>query len=237
MQAIVLAGGRGTRLRSEVPDLPKPMAPIGTRPFLAILLDYLHDRGVRSAVLSVGYLSEAIIRFFGVRYRGLDLVYSVETSPLGTGGAIKLALARTRPGPVLVLNGDTFLRADYSALLRAHERSGLRATVALKNVSERSRYGGVELSNGSVSAFGRRAGPGLINTGLYVLDAQVFDGVELPDAFSFENDFLEPSVEQGRLAINAMIVDSYFIDIGVPEDYRQAVAELAQGRFCSEVAG
>ena len=227
MQAIVLAGGRGTRLSSEVKQLPKSMAPIGERPFLAILLDYLIEQGIASVVLSLGYRHEAVVDFFGSRYRNLALTYAVEASPLGTGGAMKLALAQTDPGPVLVVNGDTLLRIRYPEFVAAHQIDASPLTLALTNVPDASRYGAVSLCNGTVTAFGDGQGPGLINTGVYAVNAQIFEGHELPQAFSFENDFLRPLLAERRLAPKGIVVDAYFIDIGIPEDYRRAVRELA----------
>ena len=117
MQAIILAGGLGTRLRSVVPDLPKPMAPVAGRPFLAWVLDRLVDAGFESAVLAVGYRHEIIRAHFGEDYRGMALRYSVETTPLGTGGAMRLAADHVTALPVFVLNGDTYLELDYRAML------------------------------------------------------------------------------------------------------------------------
>jgi len=205
------------------------MAPIGERPFLAILLDYLAEQGVASVVLAVGYMHDAIASFFGDSYRNLAISYAVERVPLGTGGAMRLALAQTGPGPVLVLNGDTLLRIRYREFLAAHQRGGSSLSIALTKVPDASRYGAVSLSNGRLTAFGAKRGPGLINTGVYALDARFFDGYELPEAFSFENDFLRPLVQQRRLAPGGVVVDAYFIDIGVPEDYERAARELAAG--------
>ena len=124
MEAIVLAGGLGTRLRARVGDRPKPMAEVAGRPFLALLLDYLEVQGFTRVVLSVGYRREAISGYFGARSGGIDLHYAVEAEPLGTGGAITHALAESLEDPLWVLNGDTMLHLDYQAMLAAHAHGG-----------------------------------------------------------------------------------------------------------------
>ena len=123
MEAVVLAGGLGTRLLPRVPGVPKAMAPVAGRPFLAWLLDELADAGFRRVVLSVGHLGEAIRSAFGGTYRSLDLVYAVEASPLGTGGALRhaLAVADSRDEPIWVLNGDSILRLSHAEMWAAHE--------------------------------------------------------------------------------------------------------------------
>lgn len=226
MQAIILAGGRGTRLQAVCPDLPKVMAPVGSRPFLEILIDYLGREGIESVILSVGYRHEAIVEFFGDRYGCVSISYAIEHQPLGTGGAMRKALAQLSPGPAVVLNGDTFLQADYRKLMAAHRAAKASLTIALKHVDDVSRYGSVALSGDRIVGFSEKqaAGPGVINTGVYVLGADIFDGYDLPESFSFERDFLYRA--PGVIAPHGHLVDGYFIDIGIPEDYRRAIAEL-----------
>jgi D-glycero-alpha-D-manno-heptose 1-phosphate guanylyltransferase len=222
MQAILLAGGLGTRLRGVVSDLPKPMAPIDGRPFLAFLLDELSAAGFTSAVLAVGYRHEAIQQHFGDRYRSLLLHYSVEPEPLGTGGALRLALAQTAAPEIFVLNGDTYLELDYSAMRAAHRQARAELTVAVRQVPEAGRYGALDLAAGHIRGFFEkgRSGPGAINAGVYLLSRGLFDRYELPPAFSFETDFLAPRV----LALKplAFAADKLFIDIGIPENYARA---------------
>ena len=140
MEVIILAGGFGTRLQSVVPDLPKPMAAIGDRPFLAILLDDLITAGFTSAILAVGYRYEAIRDYFGENYNSLSLAYSIETEPLGTGGAIALALKQIAGSQCFVVNGDTFLELDYQAMLANHLEEGSILTVAVHEVPDANRY-------------------------------------------------------------------------------------------------
>jgi D-glycero-alpha-D-manno-heptose 1-phosphate guanylyltransferase len=227
MEAIILAGGLGTRLRSVVADLPKAMAPVNGRPFLAYLLDALIAAGFDSAILAVGYKSEQIRTHFGERYRSLPLRYSVETEPLGTGGAIKLAMEQVDTTTVFVLNGDTYVELDYQAMLAAHNEAKAALTVAVHAVPDASRYGALDIVDGRIHGFLEKgcAGPGSINAGVYVLSRDLLTPYNLPRAFSFETDFLVPRVREIRPL--AFRTQGIFIDIGVPEDYVRARDVLA----------
>jgi D-glycero-alpha-D-manno-heptose 1-phosphate guanylyltransferase len=227
MQAIILAGGFGTRLRSVLADVPKPMAPINGKPFLAYLLDYLIAQGVTDVVLSVHYLREQIEDYFGNVYAGVSVKYAVEQQPLGTGGAIIKSLELVDPTqPVFVLNGDTFLKMDYQAMLVMHRQQAGLISMALRSLEDCSRYGVVLTENNVVTAFKEQGGsyPGLINAGVYLLTAKVFSGGQFPEQFSFERDFLFPQV--AAIKPRAFVVDDYFIDIGVPEDYARAMLDF-----------
>lgn len=228
MEAIVLAGGLGTRLRETVPETPKPMAPIGARPFLAYLVEYLADQGVNRAILSVGYRHEQIVSYFGDTYVGMKLVYCIENSPLGTGGAIRKAMRLAADDTVFILNGDTFAAVDYRGMRARHQAGGTGISMALKAVSDVSRYGRVEVTDGRVVRFQEKtnAGSGLINVGVYMMRADLLDAYDLPEKFSFEQDFLHPHLVS--LLPSAFIMNNYFIDIGVPEDYRRAQTELPE---------
>ena len=147
MEAIVLAGGLGTRLASRLHGLPKPMAPVAGRPFLEILLTQLRRSGCTRVLLSVGHQHTAIQDHFGASFHGMALDYVIESVPLGTGGAIRLALAEAREESVLVLNGDTFLDADYAAMLRFHAAEGAAVTLAVVHRDDVSRYGGVTIED------------------------------------------------------------------------------------------
>jgi len=218
----VLAGGLGTRLRGVVNDLPKPMAPVHGRPFLALVVDRLVDAGFELAILAVGYRHEAIRAHFGDEYRGLALRYSVETEPLGTGGAIRLACAQTRARDVFVLNGDTYLDLDYRDMLDAHTHAHAGLSMAIAHVPDVERYGTLEFDDGIVQAFGEkgRSGPGWINGGTYVLGPALRARLRPDGAFSFEQDLLVPEVASIRPF--AFHTSGLFIDIGVPEDYLRA---------------
>jgi D-glycero-alpha-D-manno-heptose 1-phosphate guanylyltransferase len=226
VQAIILAGGRGTRLEAIVPHMPKPMAPIRSRPFLEILLDYLKAEGIREVVLSTGFMAQAISSHFGNQYGPIRIHYSIEPQPLGTGGAIKRALEDVTTDPVFILNGDTFAKIDYRAMLAAHTEDSSLITLALKQVEDTSRYGKATVEAGHVVSFNEKgsSGPGLINAGVYLLSRSLFDPFDLPEVFSFEKEFLYPKV--GDIRPRAFITDDYFIDIGNPEDYQRAQIEL-----------
>jgi D-glycero-alpha-D-manno-heptose 1-phosphate guanylyltransferase len=234
-EAIVLAGGLGTRLRSVVNDVPKPMAPVHGRPFLAFVLDQLVDAGFRAAILAVGYRHDAIRGFFGDEYRGLVLRYSVESEPLGTGGAIRLACRLTSARDVFVLNGDTYLELDFGAMLGAHERAAARFSIAVCHVPDVARYGALELDDGVVRAFREKgcAGAGWINGGTYVLSSELRARLRPAGAFSFEHDLLVPEVAHIRPL--AFRTSGRFLDIGIPEDYRRAEQMFARPAPAQEV--
>jgi len=219
MEAIVLAGGLGTRLRGVVDDLPKPMAPVHGRPFLALVLDQLVGAGFRAAVLATGYRHEAIREYFGEDYRGLALRYSVEREPLSTGGAIRLACEQATAPDVFVLNGDTYLELDFRAMMEAHVRAASHFTMAICHVSDVSRYGALEIDEGIVQRFREkgRSGPGWINAGTYVLGRELRARLRSQGAFSLEHDLLAPEVKSIRPL--AFLASGLFIDIGTPEDY------------------
>jgi D-glycero-alpha-D-manno-heptose 1-phosphate guanylyltransferase len=222
MEAIVLAGGLGTRLRDVVADLPKAMAPINGRPFLAFVLDALIAGGCRRAILAVGYKSEQIRSHFGERYRSLPLRYSVETELLGTGGAMMLAMEQASASPVFVLNGDTYLELDYAAMLAAHGRAHAALTIAVHAVPDAGRYGALDIADGRIRGFVEkgRPGPGSINAGVYILARDLLHRYPMPGKFSFETDLLVPHVTDIKPC--AFPTPGVFIDIGVPEDYARA---------------
>lgn len=226
MQAIILAGGLGTRLRALVSAVPKPMAPIHAKPFLAYLLEYLKSQGIDEVILSVHYLSEHIEAYFQGSYHGITIQYAHEEQPLGTGGAILNALQQvTAQEPVFVVNGDTFLKLNYPAMLAVHQKNAAALTIALRPVNDCTRYGSVILENDQVIAFKEQGagGPGLINAGVYLMQPQLFEQLrqdEAPLAFSFERDFLHHYVTS--IKPQAFIVNGYFIDIGIPADYLAA---------------
>jgi D-glycero-alpha-D-manno-heptose 1-phosphate guanylyltransferase len=221
-QAIILAGGLGTRLRAVVPDLPKPLAPVAGRPFLAWVLDALAAHGFESVTLSVGYRHELITAAIGQTWQGMAVRYAIEDEPLGTGGAIRHALAHTDAAQIYVLNGDTFLDLDYAAMLHAHQEASAQISIAAVPVEDIGRYGGLGLEGGCVSAFLEKGGRGvgLINGGTYLISRNLFDTFSLPPRFSFEADILQAHVK--TLAPRAFATDGLFIDMGIPEDYARA---------------
>lgn len=226
MEAIVLAGGLGTRLRHVVSEVPKPMAPIAGRPFLEILLTFLAQAHFTRVVLSIGFMSKKIIAHFGGCYAGMELVYEVEPHPLGTGGAIRVALSRCLSDHVFVFNGDTYLEVEVDrveCLWHAHRNP----IVVVREVSDTARFGRVEITGPRITAFREKgeSGAGLINGGCYVLPSHALDAFPLGQNFSFETEYLGKEVS--RTPFTAFITHGRFIDIGVPEDYARAQTELA----------
>ncbi|EOV7148518.1 D-glycero-D-manno-heptose 1-phosphate guanosyltransferase [Campylobacter coli] len=215
MQAIVLAGGLGTRLRSVVQDLPKPMAPINGKPFLAFVLEYLKKQGITEIILSVSYKYELIQEYFKDEFHGMKIHYNIEKELLGTGGAIKDALKFVK-NEVYVLNGDTFFDID----LKKPVLNSSKICIALKQMQNFDRYGTVNVDEqGIVTSFEEKVfkKQGLINGGVYLLKKDIFNNFSLERKFSFE-EFLQENYK--TLKIQTQIFDDYFIDIGIPEDYQ-----------------
>lgn len=223
MEAVVLAGGRGTRLQSIVSDRPKPLAPIsGNTTFLNILLDYLIQQEVDHIIISVGYKKEQIMSFFGSCYRGVPITYAIEEKPLNTGGAIKNSMKFIkRADPFFVLNGDTYCPVNFKYLLKKYKEVKASVLIPVKHMHETSRYGTIEFDrSGRIYKFiEKKEGSGFINVGCYVLEKTLCSEF-LCDSFSFEKDYLEK--EYMKKKFFAVDIEEFFIDIGVPEDYMLA---------------
>jgi len=226
--AIVLAGGLGTRLRSVISDMPKPMAPVCEHPFLHFIFEYLQKQGVSQVILSVGYKWDMIRDYFGEKYMGISIRYAVEEEPLGTGGGIRQAMAMI-DSDAFVLNGDTFFDVDFGELYDFFQLRKADIALALRRMHRFDRYGTVEVGNQDrVLQFHEKAyrNEGLINGGVYVLSKDIFRNVEeieehsLPQKFSFEKDILEKHLVS--LHYHGHEFKGYFIDIGIPEDYNKA---------------
>lgn len=227
-EAIVLAGGFGTRLAHVVPDVCKPMAPVAGRPFLRFIMDQLAAAGFDRAVVADGYRREQIEGFFGPAYRGMAIEYSPEETPLLTGGAVKRALNSCQSDWVFVLNGDTWLDVDFFAMEAAacDAPEGVSSVIAVKRMRDFERYGTVDVdTDGTLTAFHekRPCKEGLINAGVYLLRRDALD--DMPEKFSLESDYFERVVGDGEL--RAVECLGGFIDIGVPEDYELAQTMLA----------
>lgn len=225
MEAIVLAGGFGTRLRPVLPDVVKPMALVCGRPFLELLLQHLSNKGFRHVVLSLGYRAQSIRDYFGDYCFEMDISYAIEEKPLGTGGAIRFAMELCLTDHSFVFNGDTFLDLDIEVLEFLWQRTKSTLIVA-REVEESARYGRMIVSGRRVMGFIEKgqAGSGLINAGCYVLPKRLLDRFPLGKPFSFEQDFLATEVKNSN--IEYYISDGYFIDIGIPDDYARANVEL-----------
>jgi len=221
-EAIILAGGLGTRLKNVISDIPKPMAPVANQPFLLYIFKYLKQQGIERIILSVGYKFEVIDSYFGTNFDGIELVYSIENEPLGTGGGIRLAVEKLKSDTAFIINGDTFFDVDLEAQESLAIKSNCNLCLALKPMRNFDRYGSVELKNSSVISFKEKTfiEKGLINGGVYWLQKSLLNIFNYGDKFSFEKDIMEKEVNNGH--IRGYISDSYFIDIGIPEDYKQA---------------
>lgn len=227
-EAIILAGGLGTRLRSVVADLPKCMAPVAGKPFLHYVIAHLQKQGIEKFIFSVGYMNQPIETFLQQNYPSLQYHLSIEEEPLGTGGAIQLACAKASTPNVIVVNGDTLFTVNLDRLLQFHSEKKADCTLCLKPMKNFERYGTVELNNDfSIASFREKQflTEGLINGGVYAIHVEHFLNLELPNKFSFEKDYLEKFVQQDRMY--GLIQDTYFIDIGIPEDYNKAQLEFA----------
>ena len=223
MEAIVLAGGLGTRLRGVIGEIPKCMAPVGDKPFLQYQLEWLSRFNIGHVVLSVGYLREQVMDFVNGREWPFKISYAVEKEPLGTGGGIRLALQKCRGNKVYVLNGDTFYNVNLKALTFTAP-----VTLALKPMRDFERYGAVDWDGDLINAFHEKkyCAEGLINGGVYAIDRSQLDMSLFPKSFSFEREVLEPLANYGLVA--GEVQDGYFIDIGVPDDYARAQWELPE---------
>ncbi len=228
--AVILAGGLGTRLRSVVSDVPKPMAPVRGRPFLEYQLDYWINQGISRFVLSVGYRHETITGHFGSRYKGVQLEYAVEEQPLGTGGGLLLAAEKIDQGkPFLLLNGDTYFEADWNALDACAVEHDADWCFSLFETSEKGRYMGIGLSTqGRITSLksGIEQGHRLANGGVYwVHPRTLFGAGRLGEKMSLEDDLFPQALAAGR-RLCGIEFRGTFIDIGVPDDYHRAPSLL-----------
>jgi NDP-sugar pyrophosphorylase family protein len=228
----VLAGGFGTRLRPVVADRPKVLAPVLGRPFLAYLLDPLARAGVRATTLLTGYMADRVEAEFGPGFGNMRLTYSVETTPLGTAGALRHALPLLDRPSVLVLNGDSYCDLDLPAFFDQHRRSRAKCTVALTEVPDVARFGKVTLAGGHrVTRFVEKSaagGRGLINAGVYLLGRQLLDEIPAQGAVSLERALFPRWAAEGRCY--GFVAAGRFLDIGTPESYAQAAECFARRR-------
>ena len=223
MEAIILAGGLGTRLRNAIGDLPKCMAPVAGQPFLHYLFRYLAGQSISRVVCSLGYQSEAVIEWLGKEEAPFKIDWVAEETPLGTGGGIRLAMEQCTARDVFVLNGDTMFAIDIGRMRETHRQHRAEATLALKAMLNFDRYGTVHTDADScIISFEEKApkAEGAINGGIYLIRREAFLARPLPQKFSFEKDYLERYT--GERLFFGRAHDAYFIDIGVPEDYEQA---------------
>ena len=238
MEAILLCGGLGTRLRSVVSDRPKPMADIAGKPFLHYLVKMLSESGVKHLIFALGYMGEQIEVYFqsGEDY-GLSISYSYEDSPLGTGGAIRNALSNVSGENVLVLNADTYFHTDYESLLREQLKNKAAMTIASRKIEDISRYGAIlKDESGRILRWNEKMSsdqvetprPGEINGGIYVMQKSLIE--KIPEGKqSLENDCIPAWLKDG-VYLQAISSDGYFMDIGIPEDYAQFREDVESGK-------
>ena len=230
---IILAGGLGTRLRGEVKDAPKAMAPVNGRPFLEYQLKQIHAAGLKRVILSTGYLGEQVQAYFGDRFMDMEILYSHEKEPLGTGGAIKLAFSLVKTPYALIFNGDTMFRINLDLFFQRTIEKLADVSLALRFVEDASRYGSVECdAEGRILSFNEKTNirqPGLINGGIYLIASRYFRQFEFPEVFSLEKEFFGTQVSEGYFS--GQVFDNYFLDIGIPEDYQRAQHEIGRSEY------
>jgi len=226
MEAVVLAGGFGNRLKSVVQDVPKPMANIQKQPFLEYLLKYLISQDIDRVILSVGYKHEIIQNYFGNQYQKLNIQYVIEDSPLGTGGAIRKSLQYVTGQEVFILNGDSFFAINYAQFYKTYSSLNTSLALSLKAMENFDRYGIVNFENNRVTGFEEKTfrESGYINGGVYIIKKDLLNSFSDNSMFSFETDFLQKELEHIKIGI--FLSNDYFIDIGIPEDYTKAQREL-----------
>lgn len=230
MQALLLAGGLGTRLKSVVDDRPKPMALAEGKPFLYYLVEHLKKNGITNIIFAVGYKGSMIEEYFGNGEKfGIKAGYSYEKEQLGTAGAIKNAAKYIDEDYILVLNADTFYNLEYSSLSDIKDKEKSELVLVLREIEDSSRYGVVTLDGSRITGFNEKAqkeGKALINGGVYLMSKSLLD--EIPEGkCSLENEMIPMWLNKGY-KLSAYINDGYFIDIGIPEDYFKFQKDVAQ---------
>ncbi len=225
-EAIILAGGFGTRLQGVIKDIPKPMAPINKKPFLEYLFNYLLQFKVNHVILSVGFKHEIISDYFNTKYKSIHIEYAIEKEPLGTGGGITNAMKYLKNDIALIINGDTFFNIDLNSFYHFHYSNNAELTIALKKLKHFDRYGTVILNKNKIIDFHEKkyVEEGYINGGIYICSKNTIQSKIQKEKSSFEKDFMEKYIHE--LNIYGYPSEDYFIDIGIPEDYDKAQKEL-----------
>ena len=227
MDAVILCGGMGTRLKSVVSDRPKPMAAVNGKPFIQLLVDYAAGFGFKRFILCSGYRGDVIERHFRGTSPGLEVVVSREPEPLDTAGAVKNAEALIRTSQVLVMNGDSICRIDLRRFVKSHFSRRCRASVAVAKAADAGSFGSVVLGpGGRLLSFTEKsaAGAGYVNAGIYVLDKTVLAAVPPGARYSLERELLPALVSAGDVC--GYKTKSRIFDIGTPEGYREAGEKL-----------
>jgi len=228
LEAIILAGGFGTRLQKVVNDLPKSMAKVNDKPFLEYLLNFLTGQAIDKVILSVGYKREMIQDYFGDHYKHIPITYAIETEPLGTGGGILNAFDQVEGDSAFALNGDSMFRIDLQAMQHLHIKTNADLTMALRYLEDTSRFGTVlvNFTNRVIGFFEKKEDsmPGLINGGIYLINKKFLVSGKFGKKFSIEKDCFEKCYKES--GIYGYPAKGYFLDIGIPEDYMTAQDEF-----------
>jgi D-glycero-alpha-D-manno-heptose 1-phosphate guanylyltransferase len=229
MQAIILAGGFGTRLQTVVKEVPKPLAPISGKPFLFWLVTYLQQQGVTNFIFSLGYLHHQVEDFLKEEFPHLQYDCVVEKEPLGTGGAIQFCLSKSTQKDIIIVNGDTFFGLNMNDFIKFYRDTNSDCCIALTPMQSFDRYGSVTIDEQNIiHQFNEKkyCEEGFINTGILAINKNTFleKTKHLPKNFSYEKDFLEPNISS--IKVTGYIAHGYFIDIGIPEDYYKADREM-----------
>jgi len=227
-EAVILAGGIGSRLKTVVNDRPKPMALINNKPFLYYLLSNLKKEGFQHIILAVGFKHKIISDFFGNSFKEMDISYAIEDKPLGTGGGILNALKYAREKRTFILNGDTYFPVPFGEMEKLADKKVSDLVIALRKLNDVSRYGTISVnSQKRVVEFIEKTNnkePGLINGGIYLIKNSSFLALPFPEKFSFEEDFLMAKFNEKQFF--GIPFNSYFLDIGIPESYQQAQTDF-----------
>lgn len=226
---VILAGGLGKRLASVTGGQQKVMAQVGDIPFISILINYIASFGGRRFILCTGHGAEAVEKYIQSAHQNLEIIFSREDTPLGTGGAIKKASELVTSDKFLAMNGDCFCVIDYNQMIAFHDRQKANATIAVTRLEDAREYGTIEINeHKQIVTFKEKLPdlcPSLINTGTYCLTRKAFDLVATPEKFSIEYDFFPHLIKQKFYAFE---VDNKFIDIGTPERYAWAQQHLGE---------
>lgn len=223
-EAIILAGGFGTRLQTVISEIPKPLAPINNKPFLNYLFYQLKNAGIKNVTLSVGYLSNKIIEKYQNNFEGIKINYAIEKEALGTGGGIKLALEKCKQDEVFVLNGDSFFNLPFLKFFTMHTQKKSTCSLSLRKVEDAGRYGAVEINKSNRIINFSEKNPdfkaGNINAGIYILNKNHFIKNTPDGNFSLEKDYLQKYFVSEEFY--GFPYNNYFIDIGIPDSFKQA---------------
>ena len=222
-EAIILAGGKGSRLKDLTQKTPKPMMLVNGKPFLEIIFHYLIQQNINRVILSVGHYHEKIINYFGEKYKSINIIYNIESAPLGTGGAILNSINKAYNENIFVLNGDTLFNINLKNLSDLHYILKSELTIALKKKSRTERFGKISLGKENLInkvSEKKNKGSGLINGGVYIINKGLFNSKDYGKSFSFEHEVLEKISSNDYY--RGLVFDDFFFDIGTPSDLKKA---------------